>query len=366
MAARATRVAWQDVPLEAAPLGLPLTLGIGSGMSRRPAAAPGRVFAVTDRGPNLFISQVLEMGLRQFEPLRSLAGAKVMPAPEMGPEIAELEITGGAMRLVRRIPLQTQSGRRLMGSAPEGLAMEPLFGLDGAPLAPVPLGVDTEAIAALPDGGFFVAEEYVPSLLKVSADGVVSERWIPPGMEACIAHPEIAVRSVLPEGMGRRRPNRGLEALCVSPDGRHLYLGLQSAAEGDDPSYAPVWKLDANTGHRLGEYRYAFDPPQAFRRDAERRAVTGADLKICEFAWLGEDRLLVLERIAHTTKLYAADLASGRKQLVMSSDTLREIGPDMEAMTLLSDREILLASDNDFSVEGALTEAWLVTLDEAI
>lgn len=362
MNARATRLAWQDIPLGTGSL----TLGLGSGLTRRAGAAPGYVFAVTDRGPNLFISQVLEMGLTRFEHLRALPAAKVMPMPEQGPEIAELEIANGAMRIRRRIPLVTQSGRRLAGSAPAGLAMEPLFGLDGTPLAPAPLGADTEAIAALPDGGFLVAEEYVPSLLKVSAEGVVSERWVPPGMEEAVRHPDISVRAVLPVALCRRRLNRGLEALCAAPDGRHLYLALQSAPEGDNPRFAPVWKVEAATGRCVAEFLYAFDPPSTFRRDAERRAVTEADLKICEFAWLGEDRLLVLERIAHTTKLYATDLRSGGKQLLMSSDDVPDMGPDMEAMTLLSDREILLASDNDFGAEGATTEVWLVTLDNAI
>lgn len=362
MNARATRLAWQDIPLGTGSF----TLGLGSGLTRRAGTAPGHVFAVTDRGPNLFISQMIEMGFTQCEPLRALPGAKVMPAPELGPEIVELQVADGAMRALRRIPLVTRSGRRLAGSAPAGLAMEPLFGLDGAPLPPTPLGADTEAIAALPDGGFFVAEEYVPSLLKISADGVVSERWVPPGAEGAVDHPDIAVRAVLPAALGRRRPNRGLEALCVSPDGRYLYFALQSAAEGDDPSHAPIWKVETKTGLCLAEYRYVFDPPCTFRRDAKRRAVTEADLKICEFAWLGEDRLLVLERIAHTTKLYAIDLASGAKQQLLSSDDIPDMGSDMEAMTLLSKREILLASDNDFGAEGAITEAWLVTLGQTI
>lgn len=366
MRVHAARLAWRDIPLESRLPGLPLTLGIGSGFTRRPGAPPGQVFAVTDRGANLFMSQALDMGLAGFESIRAPAGAKVMPEPEAGPEIVELQVDMGAMHVVRRMPLRTRSGQRLPDAAPAGQAMEPLFGLDARPLAPTPLGADTEAIAAMPDGGFFLGEEYVPSLLKVETDGVVSERWVPPGLEACVRSDDVVVRAVLPPGLSRRRANRGIEALCVSPDGRELYLGLQSAAEGDDPGFAPVWKLDANTGHCLGEFRYAFDPPGSFRRDAARHTVTSGDLKICEFTWLGEDRLLVLERVAHTTRIYAADLTSGAKQLVMSSDDMPDIGPDMEAMTLLSDREILLASDNDFGVEGAATEAWLLTLDRPI
>jgi len=365
MPARATRLAWQDLPLDRLllPEGeLLTTLGFGSGLT----CAAGRVFAVTDRGPNLFISQAMELGLSHLAPLLASDGAKVMPWPEQGPEIVALRVADGALRVEQRMQLRTRSGQRLSGAVPAGATMEALFGLTGASLAASPLGADTEAIAALPDGGFFVAEEYVPSLLKVDAQGMVTERWVPAGLEAGVQHPDIVVRSVLPERIGRRRLNRGIEALCASPDGRHLYVGLQSAPEDEDARFAPVWMLDVETGACVGEYRYPFDAPETFRRDAQRRRVGEADLKICEFAWLAGERLLVLERIAHTTKLYAFDPASGGKALVLSSDDVPEIGPDMEGMTLVSDREILLVSDNDFGVEGAATEAWLVTLDRAI
>ena len=96
------------------------------------------------------------------------------------------------------------------------------------------------------------------------------------------------------------------------------------------------------------------------------------DLKICEIAWAGEDRLVVLERIAHSTKIYAVDLARlqktglAEKRLLLSTDDHPEIGPDMEGMALLSLTEILLVSDNDFGVEGALTAFWRVRLDQPI
>jgi len=50
---------WSDVRLQAIDLPtkrLELTLGLGSGLTAR----EGRVFALTDRGPNLFISQAMD------------------------------------------------------------------------------------------------------------------------------------------------------------------------------------------------------------------------------------------------------------------------------------------------------------------
>jgi hypothetical protein len=324
------------------------------------------VFAATDRGPNLFVSQAVEdYGLLHLENLRPIRDAKIMPMPEMGPEIAELQLDGDAVNLVRRMKLRTRGGKRFSGRTLPGGDMEQLFDPRGRPLSPDVFGADTEAIAAMPGGGFFLADEYGPSILKADEDGVASERWVPAGREDELAHPDILVRGILPGSAMRRRPNRGFEALCTSADGAWLYLGFQSGLMGADDRSALVWKLDAKTGAVAGEYFYPFDDPSTFRRDAARRKVDWHDLKICEFAWAGEDRLAVLERIAHTAKLYLYSPAAPReKQLLLSSDDFPEIGPDIEGMTLLSPTEILISSDNDFGVEGAATGFWRVTFGE--
>ncbi len=365
MAARVERLAWSDVPLDPIDLGgarLRLTLGPGSGLSRR--VSDGALFAVTDRGPNLFVSQAVDdYGLKQLAHLRGVAGAKIMPMPQVGPEIIQLRVADGAVQMLRRMPLVTRSGTRLTGVALPGGTMEPIFDILGAPIAADRLGADSEAIVAMPDGSFFVAEEYGPSILVVDADGVVSERWVAAGREAQLSDADLPARGVLPERCAQRRPNRGFEALCASPDGRWLYLGFQSALMGESETTVPVWKLDARDGALMAEWFYPFDAPASFKRDAARRAVDASDLKVCEFAWAGEDALIVMERIAHTTKIYRVALARlPEKQLIFSSDDYPEVGPDMEGMALLSPSEILLVSDNDFGVEGAETEFWRVVL----
>ena len=361
---RIEKLDWSDEPLDAIELPkakLQLTLGLGSGLSAR----DGRVFAVTDRGANLFVSQAVDdYGLTHLESLRGIRDAKIMPMPDAGPEITELKVEGGAVRLVKHFPLRTRSGRRLSGRALPGGEMEQVFDVDGRPVQPDALGADTEAIAAMPDGSFFLAEEYGPSLLKADANGVVSERWVAAGREGGFVHPDITVRGVLPAIAARRRVNRGFEALAVSADGAFLYLALQSAPAGESEDFVPVWKLDAGTGALAGEWRYPFDPPSGFRRDAARRKVGPGDLKICEFAWAGEDRLIVLERIAHSTKLYEVDLRRlPEKTLLVSSDDYPEIGPDIEGMALMSPTEILICSDNDFGVEGADTGFWRIVFE---
>lgn len=365
------RLAWQDQPLGevALPAGvLRATLGLGSGLTRRPGDPPGRLWALGDRGPNLSIKQAREdYGVEGLDHLREVAGAKILPMPQIGPSLSELQITGDRIERLRTLRLRVASGAPVTGLPLPGgaeVSMEPLFDVEGRPLAADVNGADSEAVAALADGSFWVAEEYGPSLMKVSEQGVVETRWTPQGL----AWPGAV--DLLPAIAGRRRLNRGFEGLAVSADETRLYAGFQSAFEGDEAGAVRIWTLDAASGALLAEHSYPFDPPDSFLRDLEAGPVAPADLKIGELLCVGEGRLLVLERISHTSKVYVVDLrgAGGnlRKELVFTSDDAPEVAPDLEGMILLSDREILLVNDNDFGIEGVETRFFKVTLERPL
>jgi hypothetical protein len=214
--------------------------------------------------------------------------------------------------------------------------MEPTFDLQGRPLQPDPDGVDTEGLAATADGGFWVSDEYGPSVLRVDATGVVRSRFTPAGAE-------------------RRRLNRGFEGLTMSKDESRLYVVLQSAMEGDAAAATRIWTLNPRDGSVLAEYEYPFDAPESFREDEPAET---SDLKACEVLCVGPDQLLVLERVTRSARIYRVDLSRGSpltKTLIFSTDQHPEVGPDLEGMCQLSERELLIATDNDFGVEGAET-----------
>lgn len=407
--ARITQLAYDDEEL--ARLVLPrdtlrVTRGLGSGLSRRPGDPPGLVWAIGDRGPNLKMPLAIgQYGLEHLAAFADTPGAKLMPCPEIGPAIVELQVGHDRVTIRRICPLRDSAGLRVSGLPPAGTdarAAEPAVDLQGKILPPDPGGADTEGLAAAADGSFWVGEEYGPSLLHVAQDGTVRARWVPMGAEALFAGAAYPVVGALPALAARRRLNRGFEGLALSGDGSRLHLAFQSPlAHPDDEAgrharHVRLWTLDAATGAHLAEHLYPLDKPKSFGRDAARGDVDRADVKLCDVVAAGSDGLIVLERISATAKLYHVTLDPDRalpllssdpatrptleersaadqldcpvldKRLLFSTDDHPEISPDLEGLTLLDARTLLLVNDNDFGVEGAATSFWRIELGEPL
>ena len=143
---------------------------------------------------------------------------------------------------------------------------------------------------------------------------------------------------------------------------------FQSARRGQAVGATSIWTLDARDGALLADHAYPFDPPASFTADAAAGDVEADDLKVCELVWAGVDRLLVLERITRSARIYAVDLSTPgtlAKTLVFSTDDHPQIAPDLEGVVALSDRELLIATDNDFGTEGAETRFYRITFADA-
>lgn len=402
---------FEDAPLGAIDLPggvLALTHGLGSGLAIRANDPPGTVWAIGDRGPNLKVKLAVERyGLDHLRTRHAHDGAKVMPRTDIGPAIAELRLTADGVSVARLQPLRGRSGRPISGLPTPGgahAANEPAIALNGQILAPDPSGADTEGIVACADGGFWVGDEYGPSLLRISRDGVVTTRWVPAGLDRLFEGADYPVVGALPPIAARRRLNRGFEALALSPDERWLYLCFQSPLAHPDRQaheqalHTRIWKMDATTGAVAAQFLYPFDKPETFRRDRAKDELKTSDLKVSEMVLMTGDTLLILERGSETTKLYLTTLAEDRevpsthmdsetrptleelsaarevgnsvpeleKALVLTTDDLPEVGADLEGLVVLSPRELLLVNDNDFGIEGRRTRFWRIELDRSL
>ncbi|HWT12580.1 MAG TPA: esterase-like activity of phytase family protein, partial [Allosphingosinicella sp.] len=363
------------------------------------------VWAVGDRGPNLKVETAVDRyGLDRLEAHAGEAGAKIMPRPDLGPAIARLHVSSGRVDLVRSFPIVDSKGRPVSGlPVPEGghARCEPALDLDGNALASDPSGLDTEGIAALADGGFWVGDEFGPSLVRLDAGGRVLRRLVPEGVELDGAAYPVEPR--LPALAARRQLNRGFEALALSPDEKWLFLAFQSPLAHPDEAahragrHVRLWRLDAVTGETVAQYAYPLDPPGSFRRDGEAGPVKWHDLKVSELVALGSERLLVLERASATTKIYEVIADPGSvlpgghleigtrptleelsaepeglplpvlaKRLILSTDDSPQIPADLEGMAVLGPSALLLVNDNDFGVEGAETSFWRIDFDRPL
>lgn len=209
---------------------------------------PNEFFGLEDRGPN--VESPLSTSTQTID---------VLPKPAYDPSIARFAFEDGEAELVERIPLRDGNGHPFSGLvnslAPTG---EQIESLQGITLAHDPDGYDPEGLVALPDGTFWVSDEYGPFVTHFTAQGREISRLSPyrTGPEA------------LPAELRKRVPNRGMEGLTITPDGRTLVGMMQSSLQQADLEGANP-KKDTPTRivtynlytHKTHEYLFLLDEP---------------------------------------------------------------------------------------------------------
>jgi hypothetical protein len=193
--------------------------GFGSALARD-SRNSASFFLLADRGPNVD-------GFR--------SGEKMFPVPSFTPRIGRFHLEQGRYVRSAVIPLTNEQGRPLSGlPQPPGagatgelgtdLTGKPLASRDAAPDGYSELGYDLEGLALMPDGTFWLSDEYGPFLLHVGPDGKLRERISPFGG-----------KRALPAVLAKRRPNYGMEGLTRLPDGTLVGL-MQGPLENPSPA----------------------------------------------------------------------------------------------------------------------------------
>jgi hypothetical protein len=379
---------------------LELTAGFGSGLSSVTSGPRGLVWAISDRGPNLKIKDARKVyGWEAPDCWKEADGAKLMPRPDIGPTLALLEVGEDAVTVRQTLRLVDSRGRQISGlPIPESghANCEPAVDLYGSLIPSDQSGMDTEGLALLPDGSFWISEEYGPSIVKVDSSGKVVRRLVPKGVS--LPGAGYAVQDSLPAIGARRHLNRGFEAIAAPPSSAYLYVAFQSPlahptkAEHEQARHVRLWQLDPD-GEVLAQFLYPLDEPKSFGRDWAAGKVNRGDLKVCEIVAISDDRLLVLERASETSKIYhvaltpeavlhpehldvetrpsveelscdGVSLPELRKELLFTSDDWLIVGSDIEGMTMLDEQSLLIVSDNDFGCEGKKTRFYRLCFSE--
>ncbi len=181
--------------------------GFGSGITTVPGEE-GSFYLLTDRGPNVD---------------GTISSSKVFALPSFTPTIGKFKLQGDSLVMVSKIELKTNTGVKLTGLPnPEGSGGigETAYDTQSVLLQPDANGLDSEGLVALTDGTFWISDEYGPHLVHVAANGNTIERINPYGTGTG--------GKKLPAVFAKRRPNRGMEGLTITPDGKTLVGIMQS------------------------------------------------------------------------------------------------------------------------------------------
>ena len=215
--------------------------GYGSDAAAHPTNA-NQFYALTDRGPNADFDGIAGKG-KQFL------------VPNYTPSIGLFELQADSKIIkVKEIILKDSNGNPISGLPnPKafGGTNEVPYDVHGQPMTVNPQlpfdavsnpiktdinGLDPEGLAALQDGSFWVSDEYGPHLVHYDGNGVEIERI---NAFANDERNNVMVEGkpiLLPTEFTKRRANRGMEALTITPDQTTLVGIIESSMDNPDKS----------------------------------------------------------------------------------------------------------------------------------
>lgn len=337
-----------------------------SALTHLPGDPKNVFYTVSDRGPN---GQVGKDELRTF------------PLEKFTPRMYKVSVSKGKITILKTIKLKLPNGKIdpiTSTSYISGVSNIP--GYDETPynetgtkqLPYDPNGLDTEGISYnAADGTFWLCEEYSPSLIHVKADGTIISRYVPKGLKAKLSGSQVPVYENIPAVFTKRKQNKGFEGLDITPDGKYLFVAIQSPLVNPDMTTQKnsrnlrILKMDLKTKKVVGEYMY-----QAEESDKA---------KISDLAVINDHTLLVDERDKNTVGIYKADLSHATNLLGtdVSKNTFESLTTDqlkeqhintakkslvlnvlaskynidkVEGVAIVKPHSLAIVDDNDFGV----------------
>jgi hypothetical protein len=344
--------------------------GVGSDLWRSASDPAGQFWMITDRGPNGQI-KVGDETRRTF------------PVPEFDPMILRVQTQGDAFQVVQTIPILTASGKPVTGLSNIDKYDETPYDYSAQnKIALNPNGLDTEGLVRLSNGDFWLCDEYTPSILRVGKDGKVVKRYIPEGIS--LSGTDYPVATAFPTIYGKRKGNRGFEALALSADEKTLYVGLQSpllnpdSKTGNASRNTRILAFDIASEKVTAEYVYRFDAIKEFDPQPNLAA---SEMKISSLVWVNPTMLLVNERTDWVSKLYLVDISKATnilgskwndektmpaleslddlaansvtalpKTLLVDTSKLQGVPEKIEGVAIIDKNTIAIANDNDFDI----------------
>ncbi|QMW01416.1 esterase-like activity of phytase family protein [Spirosoma foliorum] len=332
---------------------------------------PTVFYLLTDRGPNA---------------AGAAANTIIFGKADFTPQIGRFHVVGNQLVLEKVILLKNAAGQLLTGlpnPIGQGNTGEIALDLNGQTVAPNADGIDSEGLVLASDGTFWISDEYGPHIAHFDATGKTIERINPFGSGTG--------GRTLPKVLARRRPNRGMEGLTITPDGKTLVGLMQSPmynpssgavsgstvlrvitfdiATGATKQYAYLMENSTLTGcseiaaitnttfialERDGNYGGNSVSPATFKRIYKFDLAGATDISDPTNSDAGKlYNGLTVEQLKDKAGLQNAGVVPVTKTLVF--DILTEISPvyphdKAEGVTILSPTQLAISNDDDFGV----------------
>lgn len=355
-------------------------------------------YGITDRGPNMSFSQEGKHFV-------------IMSKPNFVPSIVKICVDTKANKsyVSEVIPL-SYNGQFITGMANKSIKgifnskTETALDLNGNELSSHgKLGLDLEGVALASDNGFWVSDEYFPSLNYVDRSGEITKRY--------------NVGRGLPDIMKWRSPNKGIEGIAVTPNGK-VYMTLESVLDVDHntKSSASFIRIIEFSPYTLSTRMFAYPFDQNMYQVTNKK---GVKAKIGDIDALNNDELLLIEQgekqnggfrnaifkinikdaidITHKKLPTGQDLEHGLfddiKQYFLPKAKMfeaREFGwihDKLEGVAIIDNKTIAIINDNDFgydnyqkipssgghkyhltakTAEQQKTKLWVISFDESL
>jgi 3-phytase len=287
--------------------GQKITLGGFSGLVFKEEKDGELIFQThTDRGPNGY-------NINKDRPFL---------LPDFSPEIVTIKthLKENTFEVSAELKLKKHTGLPLTG-LPNHREEENPVDVNGMPTSIDKDGLDTEGIAYDGEGGYWLADEYGPSLVHFDVEGKMLRRLMA-GIE-------------IPKIYSERTPNRGFEGIARFEN--KVYGVLQSPLPREE-GISRIVEVNLEAMRTSAEYFYPFEK--------------GAD-KIGDMSLLTEKTFLVLEQ----KKIFKITLNGSdqnvSKELIIDLDTTSFKSVEKaEGITTIDRRRIAVICDNDFQISG--------------
>lgn len=195
-------------------------------------------------------------------------------------------------------------------------------------------GLDIEGLVFDGEGGWWVADEYGPSLAHFNQDGVLQRRMIP--------------SIQLPRMYSEKKANRGFEAIAKVENKVFGFMQSPLPKENAKESgYSRIVEVDLETMKTSAEYFYPFEKGNdkigdAVAIDAKNFFIVEQNGKVGENSQKYIYKITLGESDQVVTKILIADLKS------TPFNNMEKI----EGLALVDNRRLAIVYDNDFQIHG--------------